>query len=56
MRLPSFDISLFDRWLELFAETAAEIHTASVTEKYMARSQRIAASLKMGMYGYTERP
>ena len=55
-RLPSFDISLFDRWLELFAETAGEIHTASVTEKYMARSQRIAASLKMGMYGYTERP
>lgn len=55
-RLLPMDISLFDRWLELFAETAAEIHTAPVVENYIARSRRIAASLKMGMYGYTKRP
>ncbi len=53
-RLLPMDISLFDRWLELFAETAAEIHTAPVAEKYVSRSRRIAASLKMGLYGYTE--
>jgi hemoglobin len=54
-RLPAFDISLFDRWLELFAETALEIHTPAVAENYIVKSRRIAASLKMGLYGYEER-
>lgn len=48
--LPAFDIRLFDRWLELFAETANELHTPETAAIYIAKSQRIAESLKLGIY------
>lgn len=48
--LPPFDRKLFDRWLALFAETANEIHTPEVAALYVAKSQRIAESLKFGLY------
>ncbi|MCP4476055.1 MAG: group III truncated hemoglobin [Gammaproteobacteria bacterium] len=48
--LPPFDRSLFDRWLELFAETAHELHNQEVAEHYIEKSQRIAESLKCGLY------
>ena len=50
MLLPSFDITLFDRWLELFTETALEIHPEDVAAPYLEKSRRIAESLKLGLY------
>lgn len=52
--LPSFDRNHFDRWLVLFAETAREMHTDAIAEKYIDKSQRIAESLKLGLYYKTE--
>lgn len=48
--LPPFEPNLFDRWLELFAETAKEIHTSVIAGHYITMSQRIAESLKLGLY------
>ena len=48
--LPAFDSVLFDRWLELFAETAAELHDGAVAALYIEKSHRIAESLKLGLY------
>lgn len=47
--LPTFDLSLFDRWLELFEEAAKEIHTDIIVAQYKDKSQRIAESLKLGI-------
>ena len=48
--LPAFDISLFDRWLELFAETAAELYNQENADRFIEKSSRIAESLKLGLY------
>ena len=47
--LPPFDPRLFDRWLELFAETAHEVHGDRIAQKYVDRSHRIAQSLILSM-------
>lgn len=49
--LPSFEKRLFDIWLSLFTETVAEMHTRIIAEEYIDRSERIAESLKLGLYG-----
>ena len=48
--LPAFDIRLFDRWLQLFAETAHEIHEGGAAQRYIDTSERIAANLKAKLY------
>ncbi len=48
--LPEFDIKMFDRWLELFAETASEVHTPDIAGIYMAKAERIAGNLKFNIY------
>lgn len=48
--LPAFDITLFDRWLALFEQTAQELHTPDTAAQYVAKSRRIAESLKLGIY------
>jgi hemoglobin len=48
--LPAFDMRLFDRWLELFAQTAQELHAPEIAALYIAKSRRIAESLKLGLY------
>jgi hemoglobin len=48
--LPPFDISLFDRWLELFAETAGELYNQENADRFIEKSRRIAESLKLGLY------
>lgn len=48
--LPPFDIAFFDRWLALFAETARELYSAEIAERYIDKSKRIAESLKLGIY------
>ncbi|HMQ11800.1 MAG TPA: group III truncated hemoglobin [Oligoflexia bacterium] len=47
--LPTFDMALFDRWLDLFAQTAHEVHEVEIAQKYVERSQRIAESLKLSV-------
>lgn len=47
--LPSFEISLFERWLSLFEQTAHEVHAPTLAQKYVDRSQRIAESLKLSI-------
>jgi hemoglobin len=48
--LPNFDILLFDRWLTLFAETAHDLYTPEIADHYIEKSNKIAESLKMGLY------
>lgn len=55
LALPPFDPVLFDRWLELFAETADELHTPAIAEEYKFRSRRIAENLKQGLAFYCMR-
>ncbi|MGB1287511.1 MAG: group III truncated hemoglobin [Aggregatilineales bacterium] len=45
--LPPFDVALFNRWLELFAETAYELHTADIAIRYQVKSQNIARNLRL---------
>ena len=45
--LPPFDLSLFDRWLELFEETAHELHTEDIALHYQMRSRVIAKNIKL---------
>ncbi|MCB0308388.1 MAG: group III truncated hemoglobin [Bdellovibrionales bacterium] len=47
--IPAFDIQLFDRWLNLFSETAHEVHDFRIAKQYVDRSQRIAESLKLSV-------
>lgn len=51
--LPAFDAVLFDRWLSLFAETARGLYSPDTAEHIIAKSQRIAESLKRGIYPST---
>lgn len=42
-----FDLSLFDRWLELFEETAYELYTKEIAIHYQAKSQKIAQNMRL---------
>lgn len=48
--LPHFDKALFKRWLELFEETANEIHTDKIANEYVIKSHRIANTFTHIMY------
>jgi hemoglobin len=48
--LPTFDISLFDRWLSLFAETAHHLYAVEIADLLIEKSKRIADSLKLGLF------
>ena len=50
MRLPPFPPELFDRWLELFAETAREACPLPLAEQFELKARRIAESLKLALY------
>ena len=47
MVLP-IDAAHFDRWLELFEETAHEVCPPAAAEHFMVRARRIAQSLELG--------
>lgn len=49
MALPAFDLSLFDRWLLLFEQTAHEIFAPETALLFIRKSQLIAESLKAGL-------
>jgi hemoglobin len=50
MPLP-IDAAHFDRWLELFEATAAEVCPPEAADHFVERAQRIAASLELGVAG-----
>jgi hemoglobin len=39
----------FDRWLELWRETADDVFEPELAERFRAKADRIAESLKMGL-------
>ena len=43
----------FDRWLQLFAETAREVMPASLARIVTGKAERIAETLKLGLYAST---
>ncbi|MFZ3033211.1 MAG: group III truncated hemoglobin [Parvibaculum sp.] len=50
MRLKSVKPEHFDRWLALFDETARETCDAETADAFVLRAERIANSLKLGMF------
>ncbi len=48
--LPPFPESYFDKWLELFAETADEVLVPTAAELFKNKSQKMALVLKRGIY------
>ncbi len=50
MRLPPFPAALFERWLELFAETARELCAPDLADEFEFKARRIADSLKLALY------
>ena len=50
LRLP-VDAGYFDRWLELFEQTAREICPPEAEAHFVERARRIAASLELGIAG-----
>ena len=50
MRLKSVEPEHFDRWLALFRETAEEICDAETAAAFLLRAERIANSLRLGMF------
>ena len=50
IRLP-VEAAHFDRWLELFEQTAREICPPQAAAHFVERAQRIAASLELGVAG-----
>jgi len=52
LNIPAFDASLFDRWLELFSETAGEVFPeGEAAAEFEGASRNIARSLKFMLYG-----
>jgi hemoglobin len=45
------DADHFDRWLELFEQTARELCPPEAASHFVERAQRIAASLELGIAG-----
>jgi len=50
LRLPGIAPGMFDRWLALFGETCAEVFEPDVAAAFCGRAERIARSLRMGLF------
>mgnify|MGYP000504158293 CR=1 FL=1 len=50
MRLKAVRPEHFERWLELFRQTAQETCDAETAEAFVQRAERIASSLQLGMF------
>ncbi len=50
LRLPGIAPGMFDRWLALFGETCAEVFEPDVAAAFCERAERIARSLRMGLF------
>jgi hemoglobin len=52
LALPRFDESLFDQWLELFAQTSHEIFEEKSAMLFQNASRNVARSFKYMIYGH----
>ena len=50
MRLKMVRPEHFERWLELFRQTAAELCTPEVAALFIAKAEHIARSFQLGMF------
>ncbi len=50
LRLPDLVPGMFDRWLALFEETCAEVFEREAAAAFRDRAERIARSLRMGLF------
>jgi hemoglobin len=50
LRLPDLDPAMFDRWLALFCEACAEVFEPDLADAFRERADRIARSLRMGLF------
>lgn len=50
LRLKTIEESMFPRWLALFRETAEELFSPEVAGIFRIKSERIAESLKLGLF------
>lgn len=55
MRLKMVRPEHFERWLELFTQTAAEVCPAAAAEAFVGRANNIARSLQLGMFYRAEK-
>jgi hemoglobin len=46
------DVRHFDRWLDLFEQTAREVCSASAADHFIERARRIAESLELAIAGH----
>lgn len=56
MRLKMIRPEHFQRWLELFRQTAAEVCSAEIAPLFIARAENIARSLQLGMFFQPRKP
>jgi hemoglobin len=54
--LPGMRPALFERWLALFNETANELFDDDISAEFRAKAERIAESLKLGLFYRPDRP
>ena len=50
LRLPDLEPAMFDRWLALFGEACTEVFEPDVAMAFRERADRIARSLRMGLF------
>lgn len=50
LRLPDLEPVMVDRWLAHFDETCAEVFEPDVADAFRERAERIARSLRMGLF------
>lgn len=56
MVLPGITPELFTRWLKLFDRTCTELFDDEISEAFRVRAERIAESLKLGIFYRPDRP
>jgi hemoglobin len=50
LRLPDLEPAMFDRWLALWGETCTEVLDPELADIFRDRADRIARSLRMGLF------
>ncbi len=56
LALPGVQPPLFERWLELFNQTSAELFEDAISSEFQAKAARIAESLQLAMFYRPDRP
>lgn len=50
LRLPDLEPAMFDRWLALFGQSCGELFEPALADAFRERADRIARSLRMGLF------